>query len=136
MKARASMAIAMVSIISLPSTAVSQTNIGGLICSDTTWTLGGSPYTVTNSVIVGCNATLTIQPGVQVRFNSNLGLTVGSNAFGAGTVVARGTPEQRIHFRSSIAPQSPGAWARIRFTDFTIDADFDAGIGKFIRIKP
>jgi len=30
-----------------------------------------------------------------------------------------------FHFRSNVAPQSPGAWARIYFTDFAIDADIE-----------
>lgn len=38
------------------------TQVGGLICSDTTWDVGGSPYLVTvdagGSIIVGCDAIL------------------------------------------------------------------------------
>ena len=65
----------------------------GLICSDTTW---DQPcYVVTSSILIGCDATLTIEPGVQVCFEPGLGITVGSSppplGFGPGTLVARGT---------------------------------------------
>jgi len=108
-------------------TSLPNAQVNGLICSNTTWTLSGSPYIVNSSVVVGCNAVLTIQPGVEVRFNSGLGITVGSTAFGAGTLKAQGTALSKITFRSNTQPQNPGSWAWIHFTDFTIDADFDAG---------
>jgi parallel beta-helix repeat protein len=113
------------------SDVLAQTNVGGLICGNTTWTTANSPYVVTSSVVIGCGATLTIQPGVEVRFNSGLGITVGSQAFGAGTLKAQGTSGSKILFRSNIQPQNPGAWARIYFTDFAIDADFD-GSGNYL----
>jgi len=46
------------------------TDVGRPVISNTTWTLAGSPYVVTNVIIVGGNATLTIQPGVTVKFTA------------------------------------------------------------------
>ena len=45
------------------------TDVSGAISVDTTWTLAGSPYVVVGDVTVEPDITLTIEPGVQVRFN-------------------------------------------------------------------
>lgn len=108
------------------------TDVGGLICTDTTWNLAGSPYIVTGSsgIVIGCNATLTIEPDVVVKFNPTLAIVVGSNAFGNGCLVARGTAESPIVFTSVKAnnpldPAKPGDWSRIHFTDYAGDAVFN-----------
>ena len=103
------------------------TDVGGPVISNTTWTLAGSPYVVTNAIIVGGNATLTIQPGVTVKFNAGLGITVGSQAWGIGTLKAIGTAGQKITFTSNTNPGQPGQWKDIFFTDRCIDAGFDGG---------
>jgi len=41
----------------------SQTDVSGTISSDTTWGTSGSPYNVTNSVLVATGVTLTIEAG-------------------------------------------------------------------------
>ena len=101
------------------------TDVGGPIFSNTTWTAANSPYIVTSAIIVGANATLTIQPGVIVKFNAGLGITVGSGSFGAGTLKALGTSGQPITFTSSNASGAPGQWKDIFFTSYTVDAAFD-----------
>jgi parallel beta-helix repeat protein len=109
------------------------TDVGGIICTDTTWTLAGSPYIVTGSsgIVIGCNATLTIEPDVVVKFNPTLAIVVGSNAFGKGSLVARGTAESPIIFTSIkdpcniLDPARPGDWSRIHFTDYAVDAVFN-----------
>lgn len=55
---------------------VSATDITGAISSSTTWTLAGSPYIVKNNVVVNPNVTLTIEPGVEVKFNANINIHV------------------------------------------------------------
>jgi hypothetical protein len=45
-----------------------QTNVSGGIYSNTVWTLANSPYIVTDTVVVFPGVTLTIQPGVTVKF--------------------------------------------------------------------
>ena len=48
--------------------ATAQTNVSGGIYANTTWTLANSPYIVTDTVVVFPGVTLTIQPGVTVKF--------------------------------------------------------------------
>ncbi len=58
------------------------------------WRIEGSPYIVTGDVIVPANATLRIEPGVVVKFNSNYRLLV------QGTLIAEGIMGKRIIFTS------------------------------------
>jgi len=112
---------------------LSSTNVGGLICTNTTWTLAGSPYIVnSSSIVIGCNAKLTIEPGVQVKIGPTLGMVVGYPGFGNGTLVARGTEQLPIVFTSMkdpcdpCNPPLPGDWSRLHFTDLAVDAVLDA----------
>jgi hypothetical protein len=49
------------------------TNISGQINSDTEWTVADSPYVV-NATTINQNVTLTIDPGVVVKFNATTAL--------------------------------------------------------------
>jgi hypothetical protein len=101
------------------------TVVGGLICADRTWTLDASPYRVESSIIIGCGATLTIEPGVRVCFPRGLlGIAVGSGTFGEGTLVGRGTHDAKIVFTSCEQDASPGDWVHILFADTAVDASF------------
>jgi len=121
-----SFAVIALALTTIGGMAKASTDVGGPITTSRTWTLAGSPYIVNSSILIGGDATLTIQPGVEVRFNAGLGITVGSQQFGPGTLKAQGTAGAKIHFHSNVQPQKSGAWARIHFTDFAVDADFDA----------
>ena len=152
--------VALFAAVSLPAVPVSaqctsdpaQSEVGGLICVDTTWDFAGSPYVVTpdagGSILIGCGATLTIEAGVEVRFKTNMGITVGSIPFGAGCLVARGTEASPICFTTNDPHEDPpgtadpGDWARIFFTDDACDAVFDAqgeyesgGILEYVNIE-
>lgn len=72
--------------------AAPNTDVSGNITTDTTWTLAGSPYVVVDDVTVNPDITLTIMPGVQVRFNGSYALSV------RGTLTAEGLPGQEILF--------------------------------------
>ncbi len=108
------------------SAALAQTTVpGGTISTDTTWTIGGSPYTVTGTVSVAGTdgadgiTTLTIAPGVVVLFDAGVQLQIGGTAAGTpGALVADGNATggpALIRFTSSSATPAPGDWNGIYF---------------------
>ena len=62
------------------SIAVGQTNVGGTITKDSTWTLAKSPYIVTSNVNLNSGFTLTVDSGVVVRFQANTILYINGTA--------------------------------------------------------
>ncbi len=66
--------IALLLALAIP-TAEAQTEVSGTIEEDTRWTTSGSPYVVSNFVAVQEGATLTVDPGVVVKFAANGTLT-------------------------------------------------------------
>jgi len=101
------------------SIAYCDTYISGNITSDTTWTNSNSPYIVTATVHVLSGVTVTIEPGVTIKFNINTGLNID------GKLVARGTDSQKILFTSNQLFPAPGDWGGIAFLDGSIDATVD-----------
>jgi hypothetical protein len=96
---------------------------GGTIAQDATWSLSGSPYIVTGSLAVGGTSgpdgvtTLTVEPGVEVRFAAGAFLTVGSPTVGA--LVAQGTPGPgTITFTAN----GGSSWGGIRFFPHAADS--------------
>ncbi|MBS7632171.1 right-handed parallel beta-helix repeat-containing protein [Candidatus Bathyarchaeota archaeon] len=87
----------------------STTYVEGPITRDTVWTLVDSPYIISQDVVVYPNATLVIEPEVEVRFAENFSLTV------QGVLVANGTVDRKIVFTSSKHIPSPGDWKGIKF---------------------
>jgi parallel beta-helix repeat protein len=81
-----------------------------LITRDTIWTLVDSPIIISNDVIVYPNATLTIEPGVEVRFGENLSLIVN------GQLIANGLENEQIRFTSNKFLPQPGDWNGILFS--------------------
>lgn len=71
-----------------------------------TWTRS-YVYVVTGDIKVPQGFTLTIEPGVRVKFNKNTGLTC------YGNLTAQGTASQRIKFSSNEANPLPGDWKQI-----------------------
>ena len=99
---------------------IAQTNVSGFINCSTTWTISGSPYIVTGNTLVSNGYTLTINPGVVIKFNIDKALQID------GQLIAIGTPSQRITFTSNQINPQPGDWANLHFSDFCTDAIFDS----------
>ncbi|MGD8564781.1 MAG: right-handed parallel beta-helix repeat-containing protein [Candidatus Bathyarchaeota archaeon] len=87
---------------------VKGTYVEGIINQDTIWTLVDSPFVLSEDVIVQSNATLTIEPGVEVRFGGDFSLNV------SGKLLADGTSD-RITFTSNRENPEPGDWNAIVF---------------------
>lgn len=79
-----------------------------------TWKKSDSPYIVTGDLMIPRTRTLTIEPGVTVKFAGRFGLTVGYRA----TLRAVGTEQERIVFTAS--DKSRG-WFGIRFINAAAD---------------
>ena len=101
------------------TTIQSQTNVSGALSSDTTWSLSNSPYTVTGNVLVLDEVTLTIEAGVVIKLQNNVGIVVN------GTLIANGNETNRIIFTSDIADPQPGDWANIKFTSSAMPSSWD-----------
>lgn len=80
------------STASLTPTGTAVTTISGEIDRDTIWFAG--VFYVNNNLTINTGVTLTIQPGVVVKFGTNKNLTV------YGTLIAKGTGDAPIVFTS------------------------------------
>jgi hypothetical protein len=82
------------------------------ITIDTTWVVTDSPYIVsTDTVAVRNDSQLTIEPGVEVRFQSGAQLQL----LDGGHLRAIGTTSQPITFTSNSLAPARGDWNGIRF---------------------
>lgn len=89
--------------------------IGGNISKDSTLTLEGSPYLVEANLVVKNGATLTIEPGVRLKFNPSVGMTI------RGTLKAMGTESNKIVFTSAEADK----WGMLLFDSTSTGATYD-----------
>jgi hypothetical protein len=103
-------------------TAPAGTTISSDITTDTTWTLAGSPYSVTKlDLYINSGVTLTIEPGVEVLLMDRAKVHVDTGA----TLVAKGTPSQHISFTNMPASRwktinhYAGSTSYYRYVDFT-----------------
>jgi hypothetical protein len=101
-----------------------QTDVCGPITDDTVWSTAGSPYTVTCNVTVRNDATLTVEPGVEIRFDPGTTLWIGTAALGGGTLIADADGGPPILFTSSASSPAPGNWSGVEFLDSAVGATF------------
>jgi parallel beta-helix repeat protein len=84
------------------------TFVSGTISTDTTWDLAGSPYIIVGNVIVDSGVTLTVDPGVQVKFDDYYRIDVD------GDFIALGNSANKINITSNKATPAQGDWYTIR----------------------
>lgn len=94
--------------VCLLSLSKAQTFVSGGVFTSTVWAQSNSPYIVTGTVVVFPGVTLTIQPGVTIKFNANAILEV------RGKCEAIGNVNDTIVFTSNLPSPSAGAWTGIR----------------------
>ena len=114
--------VAFASVLCIPKALA--TDVSGTLTSETTWSASGSPYVVTGSVLVRERVKLTVEAGVEVRFDSGTSLQV------FGELVARGTSSSGITFTSAQDSKAAGDWGQIVFYDSSVDASYD-GSGEY-----
>jgi hypothetical protein len=101
------------------------------VCTETTKFSGGdvtanrnltkvcSPYTITDDINVNGNATLTIEPGVVLRFDPDTILSIGYNS--SAKLSAMGTAVAPITFTSSNTTPGAGDWAGVQLWGNTMN---------------
>jgi parallel beta-helix repeat protein len=92
----------------LRAVSYAQTTVPSNIVSDTTWTPGGNPYIITGTCTINTGATLTIDPGVIVKFNNAASLEVDGKLHAIGNIT------DTIIFTSNLSTPSPGCWTGIK----------------------
>jgi hypothetical protein len=112
MRIAVALGIALSAIMAGVQPARAETLVSGIISTDTTWTLVGSPYVVTGFTRI-FGAKLTIEPGVEVRVRSAVS---GIEFVNGAELVANGTAAQRIRFVADSATQTPGYWGALTFS--------------------
>jgi parallel beta-helix repeat protein len=91
------------------------TYVSGSITSDTTWYFIESPYIVTGDVTVQPGFTLTIEPGVEVKFDGTYSIIVD------GKLIVNGTSMNKVKFTSNQTTPAKGDWYTIRLrTDYNL----------------
>jgi hypothetical protein len=93
--------------------------VSGFINANTTWNVAGSPYIVNGNALLSHGYTLTIDPGVVVKFDTNRTLQID------GELIAIGTAANRITFTSLQPSPHPGDWGKIHFSGICMNAVYD-----------
>lgn len=124
--------VGMLGLLTVPDfvQAAGPTYVKGSINTNTTWDLNGSPYIVKDDITVQPDRILTIQPGVEVKFDGKYSIIVD------GKLNALGTSASQIKFTSNQSSKQKGDWytIRLRTEDNRIDwADIEyANYGVFL----
>lgn len=86
----------------------SQTNVSGVISTNTTWTKAGSPYNITGNTQINSGSVLTIEPGARIVFTGNFYLKA------LGNIIAIGNSVDSIYFETNSTNAKIGNGIHIR----------------------
>ncbi|HET8837723.1 MAG TPA: T9SS type A sorting domain-containing protein [Flavobacteriaceae bacterium] len=103
----------------------SQTYISGGLYADNTWSPSGNPFIVSGNFVVFEEITLTIDPGVIIKFESGAGLEL------RGKLIAIGNETNNITFTSNSISPVPGSWNGIK----VIGTTSPLGIGNQVTME-
>jgi len=103
--------------------ALAQTTVPGGDVSGI-WIAAGSPYIVVGNITVLSVDSLVIEPGVEIRFEESVGLTVQGRLIADGTV-SPGIGDT-IRFTSNLPDPQPGDWAGVVWGGTTCDPTYCA----------
>lgn len=92
---------------------------GGTVNADRTLSKACSPYTIKTDIDVNGNATLTIEPGVTLRFDPEKEISIGYSA--AAKLLAVGTAAEPIVFTSSASTPGAGDWVGMKLWSNTMN---------------
>jgi hypothetical protein len=107
-----------------PLTVFAQTNVSGSISTDTTWAVADSPFIVQGSITISSGITLTVEPGVVVKFEDSFDNHIAVY----GSLDVQGTALNKVYFTSAqddsvggdtngdgnATTPAPEDWAQIR----------------------
>lgn len=96
-------------LVIIPTIIFGQTHISGGINKNTEWKKENSPYIITGNTVVFGKNTLTIEPGVVIKFEDNVQLRI------QGKLSAIGNETDTIVFTSNNSNPKYGAWNEIYF---------------------
>ncbi len=99
-----------------------QTNVSGIIDTNTTWTKANSPYIVVDTVFLKWSTVLTIEPGVIIKFEHNKSIVIGY-----GKIIAEGILTDSITFTNNSITPVLHTWEGINFdeSDFRDTSKFN-----------
>jgi hypothetical protein len=97
----------------LASVALATNVPGGTIGVNTTWNLAGSPYVIQGNVVIAGGVTLTVDAGVQVKFDGLYSLTLNGN------LAANGTAGSHVTITTNNVSPAAGQWRNLVFNTGT-----------------
>ncbi len=96
----------LVAVIAAFATSAAATDVSSDVMVITTWDAAGSPYIIKADILVHDGATLTVEPGVDVKFDGKYFL----DCTGTGKIIAKGTVDEPINFTSNKTEPAAADW--------------------------
>lgn len=101
--------------LAVATAARAETRVGGTLSGQLRWTKAESPYVVTQDLEIPVGSSLTLEPGVVVRFKANLADQKGLRPFDLelvvrGLLTAQGGDGDSVYFTSDAVDVNRGDW--------------------------